>query len=281
MKGAAVFVLALLLAGCSPGGLTAPPPAPVATSTSGPVESSAPAQGQSDLELTWTQAVVVLPVANGEVVVRRMSELEVGLGAPTRPMPTIVYLHGCTGLGDLSILKVLAQAGFAVVAPDSMARRYRPLQCDPATGRGGYNLFVYDFRLAEISYALQALSRLSWVDQANLFLVGGSEGGVAAALYRGDAFRARVIAAWTCHGAPVVAGLEAPASEPVLAIVSAGDPWYRNGKAYGQEGDCGAYMAERPLARSVVLPASRGHGVLSDPEVQAMVAQFLLGNLRR
>ncbi len=266
------LVLALFLAGCDTTSVPVPP------RTGPPAAVAVP----SDLELTWLQAVVMLPAPSGNVVAHRMADLRGGVGVPAATVPTVIYLHGCTGLGDdLSFLRGLAEAGFAVIAPDSMARRYRPLQCDPATGRGGYNPFVYDFRMAEIGYALQAMAQLSWVDQGNLFLIGGSEGGVPAALFRGNAFQARVITDWTCHGAPVIAGLEAPIDEPVLAVVAANDPWYRNGAAYGQEGDCGAYMTGRPLARSVVLPAPLGHGVLLNPDVREMVTEFLLANIHR
>ena len=90
--------------------------------------------------------------------------------------PAVIYMHGCTGFGDTRLLETLARAGFVVIAPDSMARRYRPLQCDPKTRTGGQNLFVYDFRQAEISYALERIRSLDWVDRDGLFLVGVSEG---------------------------------------------------------------------------------------------------------
>jgi dienelactone hydrolase len=231
----------------------------------------------SDIELTWMRAVVALPpgVEGGDVSLRRMADVLAKPPQVNRPLPTVVYLHGCTGLGDLSILKTLAQAGYAVIAPDSMARRYRPLQCDPATGRGGFNLFVYDFRQTELTFAVHNIPRLPWVDGTNLFLLGGSEGGVAAALYRGDAFHGRIITAWTCHGAPIVAGLASSPMEPVLSIVSVDDPWYAEGAAVGQTGDCGAYMAGRPNARSIVLPAGEGHAVLSSHITRQAILEFL------
>lgn len=102
------------------------------------------------------------------------------------------------------VFRRLADAGFVVIAPDSLARRYRPLQCDPKTQTGGYNLFVYDFRQAEINYAVQRLLEMPWVASGNMFLVGTSEGGVATALYRGDEFRARVVTQWTCSGRSIV-----------------------------------------------------------------------------
>lgn len=162
--------------------------------------------GQSDIEKTWSQAVVVLPAtASGqEPRVGRMASRDIrratrifanGPGAPT-----VLYLHGCTGIGNYAFFDTLARAGYAVVAPDSFGRSYRPLQCDPETKTGGNNLFVYDFRLAEVTFALERMGDLDWIDFDNLFLVGTSEGAVAAALFRAEVFNARVIAQWTCQG---------------------------------------------------------------------------------
>ena len=169
----------------------------------------------SDLERTWEEAVLVLPANNGkEPTVDNLRNVkitaELAQIAPGRRWPVVVYMHGCTGIGNFNFFQRIARAGYVVVAPNSMARQYRPLQCDPRSKTGGYNLFVYDFRMAEISYALQQLSQAPWSDSENLFLIGASEGGVAAALYRGNAFNARIIAQWTCQGAPLVRGIAAP-----------------------------------------------------------------------
>jgi len=225
-----------------------------------------------DLERTWDRATVVVPAIGGRPIrFARIGDGEIG----RRRLPTVIYLHGCTGLGDREFLKRLAAAGYAVIAPDSFARGYRPLQCDPKNKTGGYNLFVYEFRLAEVAFALQRVAELEWVDRNNLFLIGSSEGGVAAALYRGDEFNARVIAQWTCNGAPIVRGLGAPAGEPVLAIVHRGDPWYRPGRTRGQDGDCGQFMGDRPSSRSIVLSGSGAHNVFTEPGNVATVVAFL------
>lgn len=198
---------------------------------------------------------------------------------PMRRFPVVIYLHGCTGLkdSDRDVLRSIAQAGFIVVAPDSMARRYRPRQCNPRKRTGGFNLFVYDFRQAEINFALQMMVDLPWVDRNNLFLVGSSEGGLASALYRGSSFRARVITKWTCQGSPLVRGLSAPPDEPVLAIVRKSDPWY-DPRNPGQAGDCGAFMGERPGSRSWVIDRGPDHNVLKDKSVVEEVVRFLSRN---
>jgi len=160
-----------------------------------------------------------------------------------------------------------------------MARRYRPLQCDPRHKTGGVNIFVFEFRLAELSFALDRIWALPAIDKRRLFLIGTSEGGVAAALYRGDEFSARVILQWTCHGAPLVHGLLAPPAEPVLAMVRAADPWYDPARTKGQSGDCGAYFGDRPKSRSIVLGDNAGgHDVLGAGENCQRIIEFLAEN---
>ena len=236
---------------------------------------------ESDLQRTWSRAVVVLPPPlGGAPLVTRMDspEMSARLAGGGR-LPVVVYLHGCTGIGNYDLMRRVAESGLIVVAPDSFARTWRPLQCDPETRTGGYNLFVYDLRLAEAAYAVDRLWLAPWADVGRMALLGSSEGAVAAALYRGDEFRGRVIAQWTCSGAPHVAGIAAPPGEPVLAIVGADDPWY----AANPGVDCGRFLADRPGSTAVVVPGAGGplHEILTDEAVQRQVVAFLRETLGR
>ena len=269
------FAALLLLAACS---------GPQFSSLTGlPSPSTMLSMGDSDLERTWSHATVALPPLKGETppvftmdgrrIERHLAGFQAGRG-----FPVVIYLHGCTGLGAYEFLEALARAGFVVVAPDSMARRWRPLQCNPWGHNSTGNMFVFDFRMEELSYALQQLRGFAWADQDNLYLVGVSEGGVAAALYRGDEVKARVIAQWNCQGPAVMRGIAAPPQTPILSVVRGGDPWYERMRP-----DCGEFLAGRPGSRSLVLPAggSDGHDVLRDPSALAEIVAFLTGEARR
>lgn len=239
--------------------------------------ASSPAAELSDIQRTFARATVVLPSFGAGAPLRTTMDSPAMAARLQRipggsRMPVVVYLHGCTGLANFAFLEQLAEAGFVVVAPDSFARRFRPLQCDPQTRTGGRNLFVYDFRLEEIAFVMDELHVRRWVDWGRMFLVGASEGGVATALYRGDEFKARVIAQWTCGGSPHVAGIAAPRNEPILAVRSAQDPWYA---APGATGDCGVAMGDRPGSRSLVLELAAGHDVLAEPSVVLTIVEFL------
>jgi len=243
-----------------------------------------PGLERSDVERTWYGGSIALPgAADQPPTIGLVSSLDVSAElakrAPSRRWPVVLFLHGCTGLGDSVFPRRMAAAGYVVVAPDSMARQFRPLQCDPEKKRGGFNLFVYDFRMTELSFALHMLRRQPWVDTANLFLVGASEGAVAAALYRGDAFNARVITQWTCHGAPLVKGIGAPPSTPVLAIVRSSDPWYDAAHTKAQSGDCGAFIANSAGSVSIVA-GGQDHDVMSDREMFSRILEFIQSHRR-
>lgn len=229
-----------------------------------------------DLWRTWTHATVVLPpFGAAAALVTTMDSAEMRARLRLLPanvkVPVVVYAHGCSGMGGLPMLRALAESGFIVVAPDSFARHFRPLQCDADNQAGGRNLFVYDFRLEEIAFALDQLWLRPWTDWNRLMLVGASEGGVAAALYRGDEFNARVILQWTCGGAPHVAGLAPGKREPVLALLAADDPWYQ--RAGG--GDCGPWLAGRADSQSFLLAAVGNHELVTEPAAIRLVVEFL------
>ena len=269
MRLLVLVLAAVLLANCAGGGLSF--------------------ESESDIERTWSQAVVVLPPA-GPGREPRIERLQAsGLLQPARSglrrtrLPLVIYMHGCDGIGDLPLLKALAARGYAVIAPDSFARRFRPLQCDPTLRQGGQNRFIYDFRLTELTFALEQLDAVDWVDYRNLFLMGTSEGGVAAALFRGQVFNARVVAQWSCQGDPLVRGIGAPPHEPVLALLRDGDPYYDPRNTPAQQGDCGPFLLGRPDSRSIVLPRSQdslNHFVFDDPDALAIVLAFLDRNRR-
>ena len=233
----------------------------------------------SDIARTFTNATVLLPPTKfRDVTVGRLSERPVqrwlAAEGALRKLPVLVYMHGCTGLQDHGVLKRFARLGFVVIAPNSFARKFRPLQCRPSRQTGGENIFIFDFRLSELSYATHKLRRLPWVDLERMILLGGSEGGVAAALYRGNDFRGRIIAQWTCQGHPFIRGIAAPVNEPILAVVRKHDPWYDRTRTRGQEGDCGSYFGDRPRSESLVLEGPPKHTVLENDNALAAMVNF-------
>ena len=95
-------------------------------------------------------------------------------------IPLVIYMHGCSGISwkDRDHIAFLFENNYAVLAPDSFARKYKPKSCNPDTYTGGLHRGVLRFRLAEASYAHKFAKTLPWVDKQNIFLLGWSTGGI-------------------------------------------------------------------------------------------------------
>ena len=178
---------------------------------------------------TFDAAYVMIQI-NGEFIEGRMSDefIQEKLAGLKKKRPTVIFSHGCAGLGrgNLRYMRLLARAGYAVIAPDSFARRYRPETCDPSRHRGikgAPHKRVNRMRQEEIHHAAYRVRRIRWVDRKNLFLMGHSQGGTAVAAYEGDGFKAHVISGSVCWR-----GVRSPRGTPILALYSKNDPWRRN-----------------------------------------------------
>ena len=192
----------------------------------------------------------------------------------------VVYLHGCDGIGatGAKTADLLASAGYLVLAPDSFARRDKPVSCDPVLQRAGLHREVLGWRHDEARYAIAQARTLPGGERRPLVLMGFSEGAIAVATYDGDAVDARVIEGWTCHAAwPEYRGLNAPVTQPVLALVAQHDPWFT---AAALRGDCGDFMGPPSAWRvSIVFrpphPAAAQHDLLWHADARRALLGFL------
>lgn len=240
---------------------------------------------EEDVARTWNESLVQIPavvIGDAEVgvygfmsqphVVKAMDNL-----SGKERIPTVLYLHGCTGIGFDSSrdLQLLADFGYAVIAPDSFARRNRPQLCNPETHTSRVLPHVHDYRQAEIAYAVERMRALEWIDPDNIFLMGFSEGGIATARYGGDEFNGHIISGWTCQSSgyaqtAFMQGIAAAPSKPILAIVGAHDPWFQ----VWNKGHCGMSMAPGPHRRSIVIDTNL-HQVTAYPEARRAIREFL------
>ncbi|HEV8343703.1 MAG TPA: dienelactone hydrolase family protein [Candidatus Binatia bacterium] len=161
----------------------------------------------SEVERTWQQALVFFP--------KRFSYLRPSEISVRDPHPTVVYLHGCTGITgqDIFWATTLAQAGYAVVMPNSFARHHRRKNCNPRMTSMGLFPEALRMRDEEIRHAVAMLQSSPWVDVKNLFLMGHSEGGAAVSRWYGHGFKALIISGNECR-----AGIPAPHGAAILAV---------------------------------------------------------------
>ena len=242
--------------------------------------SAADWSSPDELDRTWQASLVRIPNKH-KVFAGQISDLPYEALLDKRKLPTVIYLHGCSGIwwGTYIRLDFFAENGFAVIAPASFARSKYPKSCDPATKRAGLYRETLKMRQYDALNAIKNAKQLDWVDSKNIFLVGFSEGGITSATVSTNidtTVNARVIEGWTClAGWSEYRGINAPVSEPVLALVADQDPWFQNSWT---RGSCGRYMNSENGSRSVVYSTGSlmsKHSLLDDPDVQALVLGFL------
>lgn len=230
-------------------------------------------------EAAWRGAWVAFPAgfagASDATTAKSMAGAEARAAGAAKAWPTVVYIHGCKGHGYSSriALRVLSGAGFVVIAPDSFARKHRPETCDTKRKRripGSPGKAVTAMRFEEITFAASAASKLSWVDQGNLFIYGHSQGGRVVSAYSGDGFKAVATSGSRCP-----AGVGAPADKPGLYMNAARDPWF-HGKP--PPGKCRTAAPEGARHIHPVFDSDK-HVVLALPEARRTLIRFLKANL--
>ena len=237
----------------------------------------------AEMERVWQAALVRLPMPDGEILSTTVGELRTLELDSHRVLPTVVYLHGCSGIwaGTYRRMDFLAANGYAVIAPPSLARKKYPRSCEPEKFVGGLYRGTLKIRQFDAGYAIRQAKLVPWVDADRMYLMGLSEGGITAATFRDDSgdtsVRARIVEGWTCNaGWREYRGIHAPEGEAVLTLLGANDPWFQNPYTKGK---CTRFVNRRnDGSKSVVYTEGDlrdRHELLEDKAVQAEVLEFL------
>ena len=254
-------------------------PATGAEIPQGEVKGSAWKHTELSASAVVSDADVALPtkVTGGAIYFGKLAEAPRTANAR---VPTVLFLHGSSGLGLKAIgewQQWLATLGYASIAPDSMVLPDRITYTSPVD-KAVYEK-IHSLRASEITLVLNALGDLPWVDRDRLILSGASEGGPAVARYAGSEFAGRMIFSWSCEDNYfVVAHRTAVPREPVLNVMSSTDPFFSRANAYLGNGDaqghCGAALREHKNATIVLIPGAP-HTLLNVPQAQMAVEAWL------
>jgi dienelactone hydrolase len=233
------------------------------------------AQGaETDIKRGWDEAQIFLPNTSKPATLNQVTG--------DRVYPAALYMHSCSGIGDPDFdnhgwAKLLAQQGLLAVMPDSMARNDRKPSCDPKTMKGGLFPPVHAMRLEEIRYTTGEAKKQPWFDGKNPFLMGFSEGTMAAVRTPLAGFRGVIATAWTCTNPqfPAFDGIFLPPETPLLAINHADDPWYTE----SARGTCESKFIGRLQAQNLTIPG-RGHGTYHSEQARRAVVNFIKQQLQ-
>ena len=145
-------------------------------------QSAAASAGAVDQ--TWQRARVAIPSGGGlaravfgdwrdQAVQRAVRAL-----VPESPLPAVIYLHGCSGIGpeDEAARVLLMEWGYAVFQPNSFARTGRRANCSAADQITALAPEAHRFRQEELRNSLAQVRALDWIDPSRIFVMGFSEG---------------------------------------------------------------------------------------------------------
>ncbi len=232
--------------------------------------SFADGDSNSDVRKSWDAARVYLP-GNKKYTTPDKVVVE-------KPLPVVIYIHGCTGFTSESFSwgDYIKDLGYIAVLPDSFARRSES-NCDPKTKKGGTFPKAHAMRLEEISYAFEQVKNSPWADAQNVFLMGHSEGGIAAARTRLEGFSGIIISGWRCTNTKNAGfdGIFAPIETPVLTLEWNRDDWQND----TNKGSCTNKFGERKKAHQVLFPGN-GHNVYEQRAAREAVTLFLKENIQ-
>jgi dienelactone hydrolase len=225
------------------------------------------------------QAAVVLPTAvtGGAVFTGALKD------APAQARgkaPVVIFMHGSSGLSLKAIgewQQWLATQGIASIAPDSFALP------DRLTYKSPVDTSIYEqihqLRASEIKLAVDAVKRLSWVDDSRLVLAGTSEGATSVARYTGREFAGRIVYSWSCENNYFVSEHKTalPQDRPVLNVMSSTDvffsasnPWLNNA---APQGHCGQALKDNKQASILLIPGAP-HTLMNLPQARNATAAF-------
>lgn len=179
---------------------------------------------------------------------------------PGARVPAVLMLHGCSGMtyGTTQYRRYFIGSGYALFEPSSYARPGK--KC----GEGFYDV-SFQQRLEELEHAQLEISKLPWVDQDRVYLMGISEGGRVVAAWGGNGFAGHIIIAAPC-GADQDSIPAAPKNTPVLSVIGELDEWAQLSKCRTDGHAAGS--------KSVVIKGE-GHGIPELPEVGTAIGEFL------
>lgn len=225
---------------------------------------------KTNVNKSWENATVYLPGNSSATTPDK-------IGGDTQ-LPVVIYLHGCTGITyeSTSWGNYIAGLGYIAILPDSMARRTET-NCDPKSKKSGKFPQAHAMRQEEIKYALEQVRKSPWADTKNIFLMGHSEGGTAAARTKHEGFSGIIISGWRCTNTknPNFDGIFAPFETPILTLEWTRDDW----QSEVTKGSCSEKFEKRNKAQQVLFPGS-GHNVFDQIAAREAVSLFLKENVK-
>lgn len=199
-------------------------------------------------------------------------------GIKLKKVPTLLYLHGSSGFlkGEKYRKWIVKNADMAFIGLNSYAVKHRPTYISPDS-KDSYEA-VHLFRQAELKYAFKRLGELEFVDFDNLFLMGNSEGALAAGICKNRAFKGRILVSWGCEAGYYGHSYKIGAKKkvPILNIIGLNDQYFGVYSEYGdfESGHCAKALHHYRNSKVILLPQVT-HNALESDYTKREIVDFL------
>lgn len=193
--------------------------------------------------------------------------------------PLVLFIHGSKGLNKGTIYrKWIVEQGFIFISPNSLKIKNRPTYSTPDK-LSSYEK-VHKLRQAEIVYNLKSILEFNFIDKNNMFLMGNSEGGLAAAFYKGNEFKGRIVTAYSCENSYYSKDFKigAKKKDPFLNIIGTHDEFFSEksepNKDHEVQGHCTKALKKYKNAKVVILAQTK-HDITENIYVKDDIINFL------
>lgn len=224
-----------------------------------------------DISKAWESAQIYVP---SHFLVKNVHNVKV-----ESPMPVVVLLHGCAGIGEheKKWAQNLKSEGFIVVLPDSFAIPNREMNCIPSSHTPNVGKVpVNDLRPAEAEFAMKMIQDHVWADKRNIFLMGHSEGGAGAFLTKEVGFKGIVISGFSCGVRKKVGSAD---TTPFISINWEIDPYFSKNDTPQRQCSDRPFWNNRVDKVEIILKG-KGHATAFDNNANREVIKFLKSRIQ-
>jgi len=195
-------------------------------------------------------------------------------------LKSIMYMEGSGPFSKgETFRKWIVEAGYVFFSPHSYASKDRPKYVSPIPKENYEEIHAY--RQAEITLFIDKLSKVPFINKEHMFLMGNSEGGLAAARYNGKEFKGRIVLSYSCepgyYSDYAIIGAHFN-DDPFLNIMGRDDAFFGAhnvwNRAYQNKGHAADALFRFKNAKVVILP-NTGHDVMSNQFTKEEIISFI------
>lgn len=195
-------------------------------------------------------------------------------------VPVVFYLNGSAGFTKGKIYRqwIIEDTNCLFFSPNTLEIKNRPFY----NNKSKIDEYeeVHLIRQKEIIYNINKLLDYEFIDKNKIFLMGNSEGALAAGIYSGQEFFSRILLAWSCESGyyKKTVDIGAKIDDPILTIIGYDDEYFSVNSEFNNKlnlsGNCIKKLSKYKNVKNVILSNTK-HNLLNNPYTKEEIITFL------